>query len=65
MYDIKQVKDMIENGGIAVNEKLQERIMNDQMTEEDHAFVSRAFETMRGVTKHGIEGYKEMTGFIE
>lgn len=60
MYDIKQVKHMIEHGGVAVSESLQERIMNDQMTEQDHTFLARCFGTMRGITKHGVEGYKEL-----
>lgn len=59
MYDVKQLKHMIEHGGISVNDRLQERIMNDQMTQQDHAFISKAFGTMRGINKLGVDGYKE------
>lgn len=51
MYDIKKVKDMIKHGGIALNESLEKRIMNDEMTESDHSFLSKNIGLMRDFNK--------------
>jgi hypothetical protein len=47
MYDIKQVKDMLDNGGIAVDPGLEERIRANTLTESDHALISGTMKLKR------------------
>lgn len=53
VFDIKELKDKITNGGIAVNEQLEQRILNDQMTDKDYEFISRVFGAIRTLRKEG------------
>ena len=55
MYDIKQLKQLVESGAIAVNEPLRERMESDSLTEDDHAFLARTFGVMRDIKKGRIE----------
>lgn len=59
MFDIKELKDKITNGGMALSLPLEQRILNDQMTEADHIFISKAFGTIRDIKKNGVTEYVE------
>lgn len=51
MFDINQLKHKIQHGGIALSEALEQRVLNDQLTENDYEFLKRAFGDMRDLTK--------------
>lgn len=59
MYDVKDLKDKIINGGIALSIPLEQRILNDQMTEADHIFISKSLGLLRDIKKNGIPEYVE------
>ena len=51
MFDIKELKEKIQNGGIALSHSLEERVMTNTMTDEDHKFLSRTINIMRDLSK--------------
>ena len=55
MFDIIELKDKIKKGEIALSYNLEQRILHDEMTEDDYKFVSRTFGFIRSLTKEGRE----------
>jgi len=51
MYNAKQIKRMVLEREICLNEKLEHRVINDQMTEDDISFVNRSLEEKKRIEK--------------
>lgn len=47
MFNITELQHKVMTGGIAVDESLQNRIMNNQLTEDDYKFLDRSMNIKR------------------